>query len=257
MREHLTSLQEQVDSLYANLSSVSDRQDGLSSIEPTYPTDGRRSMSASMTRTLPSIVSPGRPQKAFPRFHGPTSSAYGFDVAKSTLQTMGIAQEPTTDEGANVDSRVPTPVPLATTAPHPSKDPIWLIDQVEAIRLCRVYEEEMGIMYPLFDIERIINHIKLLYTFIESALRTGFTHLHLPGASAIEDDDTNLVKMVLAITLTLESNGQSDVANRIYETMLPTITAKILGPIDMKGLLLLVLTVSRQQAFSDRDCMRH
>jgi hypothetical protein len=45
--------------------------------------------------------------------------------------------------------------------------------QDEAIRLCRVYEEEMGIMYPMLDIDKIVRQATLLFTSMESATRTG------------------------------------------------------------------------------------
>ncbi|KAK3060509.1 hypothetical protein LTR53_020087, partial [Teratosphaeriaceae sp. CCFEE 6253] len=36
------------------------------------------------------------------------------------------------------------------------KDPIWSIAQDEAIRLCHVYEDEMGLMYPVLDIGKVV-----------------------------------------------------------------------------------------------------
>lgn len=255
MRSHISSLQEQVDSLYANLNSLREqRHDSYPSIEHPYSHDGSRSlsMSAPNARTLPPLRKPSE-QKSLPQFHGPTSSAYGFDVAKTSLQTMGINQEPSSDEGAIFEDGAPTPTHLGVDRdlpPHPGKDPIWSIDQAHAIRLARMYEEECHLMYPLFDMEYIIKHIKLLYSYIEAALRTGFTQIHLPGAQSIEGDDTNLTKMVLAIGLVLEGDGQSDTADAIYESMKPIISAKIMGPTDMKGLCLIVLTVSVQSVLS-------
>jgi hypothetical protein len=249
MRLHISSLQEQVDHLYANLSSLREQQrDPYSSIERRYSHEGNRSLSMSVpnARTLPPLRKPGE-QKSLPQFHGPTSSTYGFDVAKTSLQTMGINQDPSLDEAAIFEDGAPTPAPLAVEAhlpPHPNKDPIWSIDQAHAIRLARAYEEDCGLMYPLFDIEYIIKHIKMLYTYIEAALRTGFTQMHLPGAQSIEDEDTNLTKMVLAIGLLLEEDGQSATADAIYESMKPIISSKIMGPADMKGVCLIVLTAS-------------
>jgi hypothetical protein len=42
------------------------------------------------------------------------------------------------------------------------------------MRLCKVYEEEVGIMYPVVDITKVISQANLLYTFMEAATRTGF-----------------------------------------------------------------------------------
>lgn len=248
MRSHISSLQEQVDSLYANVNSLRvQRHDSYSSIDRPYAYGGSRSLSVSApnARTLPPLRKPSE-QKSLPQFLGPTSSAYGFDVAKSSLQTMGINQDPSSDESAVFDDGASTPAPVAVTRDlpiHPGKDPIWSIDRASAIRLARVYEEECGLLYPLFDIEYIIKHINLLYTYVEAALRTGFTQMHLPGSQSIEDDDTNLTKIVLAIGLVLEGDGKSETADAIYESLKPIISEKIMGPIDMKGLCLTILTV--------------
>jgi hypothetical protein len=65
-------------------------------------------------------------------------------------------------------TRDPTP---AGTPPHgtqvaalmnacgkPMRDPLWSFTKEEMIRLCRVYEEEMGLMYPVVNIEEVILH---------------------------------------------------------------------------------------------------
>jgi hypothetical protein len=249
MRTHISSLQEQVDNLYANLNSLREqRHDSYSSIDRPFSHDAGRSLSMSVpnARVLPPLRNSSE-QKSLPQFHGPTSSAYGFDVAKTSLQTMGINQDPSSDEGAIFEDGISTPAPVGIhreSSLLPGKDPIWSIDQANAIRLARIYEEECGLMYPLFDIEYIIKHIKLLYTYIEAALRTGFTQMHLPGAQSIEDDDTSLTKIVLAIGLVLEGDGKSEVADAIFESLKPIISGKIMGPTDMKGVCLIVLTVS-------------
>jgi hypothetical protein len=251
MRSHITSLQEQVDSLYANLNSLREqRHDSYSSIERPYSHDGSRSLSISApnARILPPLRKASE-QKILPQFLGPTSSTYGFDMAKTSLQTMGINQDPLSDECAIFEDGASTPAPVGLNRDlplHPGKDPIWSIDRANAIRLARVYEEECGLLYPLFDIEYIIKHINLLYTYVEAALRTGFTQMHLPGAQSIEDDDTNLTKMVLAIGLVLEGDGKSQTASAIYESMKPIISEKIMGPTDMKGVCLIILTVCIQ-----------
>ncbi len=240
MRSHIASLQRQVDSLFANLNSL---QQHHNVSDPDYEALCSTSDSQAIPtgREPPSLPPPHRQRKSFPCFHGPTSSAYGFDVAISTLQTMGITQESTIEESAVPGDRTAPASPLDTVPPHPSKDPLWSMSREEGIRLCRIYEEEIGIMYPLFDIEAIIQHVNMLWTFLEAALRSGFGHI--PGADAIDDDDTNLVKMILAAALILEGNGQSDLGQRIFESLKPAVTAKFWGPTDTKGLSLICVAV--------------
>ena len=244
MRQQVQSLQEQVDILSSNVSSLRDHNDAYTSIEPTFSRDGSRSLSMSAqqqisSRTLPPL------RKNIPQFHGPTSSAYGFDVAKSSLQTMGINQDPMIEDGGAIEDIAPTPAPVLgeREQAHPGKDPIWSIAHADAVRLVHVYEETCGLMYPLFDVEYVIKHLKLLYSFIEAALRTGYTQLQLPGAQAMEDDDTNIAKLVIAIGLICEGHGESETAQAIYDSMQGTISATIMGATDLKGLKLIVLCV--------------
>lgn len=240
MRMHIASLQQQVDTLFANLNSL--REHAIApdaSHETTYPNSENRVLPTGGQPPL--VSSPHRQRRSVPRFHGPTSSAYGFDVANSTLQTMGITQGSAIDDAGMLDDRTATASPPGLVSPHTSKDPLWSISRKEAIRLCRIYEEEIGIMYPLFDIEAVIEHVNRLWTFLEAALRNGIGNM--PGADTIDDDDTNLLKIILAAALIVEGNGQSDLGLRIFDSLKPAVTAKFWGPTDTKGLSLLCVSV--------------
>jgi hypothetical protein len=239
MRLHIASLQQQVDTLVANLNSL--RQNPHASNpghDATYPGANRVSQADGEPYSL---RSPHQQRKTIPRFHGPTSSAYSFDVANSTLQTMGITQASAIDEDGMPNDRTATASPMGVSSLHPSKDPLWSISRQEAIRLCRVYEEEIGIMYPLFDVEAIVDYVNRLWSFLEAASRWGIGHM--PGADAIDDDNTNLVKVILAAALIVEGNGKSELGKKIFESLKPAVSAKFWGPTDTKGLSLICIAV--------------
>ncbi len=240
MRIHIASLQQQVDTLFANLNSLQQQPDASdSSHETACATSENRVLPTSGQPPL--ISSPHRQRRSVPRFHGPTSSTYGFDVANSTLQTMGITQGSAIGEAAMLNDRTATASPFGLVSPHTSKDPLWSISREGAVRLCRIYEEEIGIMYPLFDIEVLIEHVNRLWNFIEAALRSGMGNM--PGADTIDDDDTNLLKMILAAALIVEGNGHSDLGLKVFDSLKPAVTAKFWGPTDTKGLSLLCVAV--------------
>ena len=246
MRDHIAALQEQVNDLYTSLNELRSRSDAIYSapIDPHFSQDGSsRSMSMSVSRTLPPLISPKRPPpKALPQFHGPTSTVYGLDVAKSSLQTMGITQN-TVDEGLmSRESRGASPVmPLLA---HPTKDPLWLVDHAEVVRLLRVYEEEIGIMYPVVDIDKVLKQANSLYKFIGASLRTGFGQPSLPGADTFDDEETTVLKMILAITLTVEGHGRSELGQRFFDAAKPATDLKLVTALDVKSVVLTVLTVS-------------
>lgn len=138
MNAQIQTLQEQVENLYANLNAL--RVGG-----PPHPVHDRSLSQQSIVTSSPTSRYRSHPKQ--PRFQGPTSSAFSLDVAKNTLHNMGY---PTLgdvgDEGANLTDDTPggsPPLSLATAALNNLRDPLWSITKDEAIRLCRVYEEEM------------------------------------------------------------------------------------------------------------------
>ena len=160
MNSQISHLQEQVDALFTNLSAL--RNGGVANFPPTSeravstPHSNNQSMSPSRQRAHPK----------HPSFRGPTSSAFSLDVAKNTLHSMGYQE---LEEAVTHDA---TPVGSPTTIEEiPSRggirgrDIILELGRDVVIRLCQVYEEEMGMMYPVLNIEDMIIHTKNLVSF--------------------------------------------------------------------------------------------
>lgn len=244
MRDHIAALQDQVNDLYASLNELRSRSDSAYSapIDLHFSQDGSH-RSLSNSRTLPPLISPKRlPVKSMPQFHGPTSTLYGLDVAKSSLQTMGITHNALDDGSMSRDrSRAASPVTILPA--HPSKDPLWLIDHSEVVRLCRFYEEEIGIMYPVVDIDKALKQANSLYKFIGASLRMGLGQPGLPGADTFDDEETTVLKMILAITLVVEGHGRSDLGQRFFDAAKPATDRKLVTALDLTSVVLTVLTV--------------
>ncbi|KAL8832199.1 MAG: hypothetical protein Q9191_000415 [Dirinaria sp. TL-2023a] len=245
----LHSLQEQVDNLYAQLSALRGGQDhgGIvhqsTSSYPIHPSLEQENSRNVFQR----VRSPLHQGPRHAQFQGPTSSAYGFEVANSSLQTMGITQPDEADEHAaalDKDLSVPASqnqeLPASMTM-HPDKDPLWSFSKDEAVRLCRVYHDEMGIMYPIVNIEETISRTKFLFTFTESAARTGLISFQKPGPDALGSDDNNILKMVLATALTVEGNGESQLGKRLFHSVKDSSQNRLWSSVELKGLTLLVI----------------
>ncbi|RFU35367.1 hypothetical protein B7463_g954, partial [Scytalidium lignicola] len=222
MNAKLVSLQEQVDNLYANLNSLRAAGEDV-----TYQNLSERSMSLSQPPAPPISPLPRyRTGPRTPQFRGPTSSAFNLDVAKNTLNNMGysgLADAP--DDGMNTRDVTPQGSPPRMLPPiithnknNNSRDPIWLFNKEEMIRLCRAYEDEMGLMHPILNIERLILHGKHLFEFMDAALRSGLAN---PNAQnkGVNDRQTCILKMVLAIMCLLEGDGQSELGYQLYESV--------------------------------------
>ena len=233
MNDHIQSLQDQVNDLYANLNSLYQRQNNnLASSDSSNPI------------TFPTIISSPSLRARVARFQGPTSTAFNFDVANSSLQTMGITTpEYNGDEGTPARSTPSIQAPTAHMSVHPSRDPLWAIKREEAIRLCRLYDEETGLMYPMLDIEKIITKANVFFTYLESAVKTGLQNYALPGNDAFHDEDTNILKMVLATAAIVEGNGRSELGEKLFSSVQGACQSKLWGSVSVKGLILLVLAV--------------
>lgn len=171
---------------------------------------------------------------------------------------MGVTSSEDQLEEEELDPNSALLGPSDSEQMHSSKDPLWSIDRSEALRLCNVFDHELLTIHPLIEIDRVIRHCSSLYRFMEAATAAGIVLLDKPGADGLEDDDTNILKMVLAITLVLEraaGAGQGDLGERLFESVRPVIERRLFTPeADFKGMVLLSLAVS---LFRKRHFMKH
>lgn len=238
MNNQLATLQEQVEGLFLGLNAL---RDGGIGIPP--PTE--RSMSMSQPPPQPAIY---RPSPKHPSYHGPTSSAFSLDVAKNTLHKMGYqGLSDAVDEGPATQNDTPLGSPPLMRPPlqlSDMSDPLFLMGREEMVRLCRVYEEEMGLMYPIVDIEQMILYGANLYDFVNAALRNGLANPN-DNKKGCMDEKSILLKMIVACAAVVEGSGKSELAYRLFENVRGA-TDKLFHSetIEVKSLPLLALVVS-------------
>src|SRR5690242_343784 len=189
-----------------------------------------------------------------PRFHGPTANAFNLGVARSSLKTMGITAADDADaDDEGVVTNDPTPRPSPPFAPaqlqpatplHADKDPIWSVTKQEALRLVHVWHEEQGIMYPILDMDKVLRYTEMLFSFVEAASRSGLMQGAAPGADSIMDDQTSVLKLVLAITLVMEGGGKDALGEKLFENVQKVIERILSEPVSLQSISLLTLTVS-------------
>ncbi|KAL8802405.1 MAG: hypothetical protein Q9182_003828 [Xanthomendoza sp. 2 TL-2023] len=249
MSNTIQSLQDQLQRLYADPSASRNPQHD-SSASP-YPDPSSYPHQPSMIQAQPQgpyhAASPTRAPARIRhrRFQGPTSSAFNIDVAKSSLQTMGLTDPSLTDPQVHEYEDLVSRSPQQRHMSNPSassqyaKDAIWSITKAEAIRLCRVYDEEIGIMYPMLDIEQTIEKADKLFTFTEAATKTGLIDRSRSSADSMYGPDINILKMILATALILEGGGQSELGSALFETVKSAGESKLGETPDIAGLRLL------------------
>lgn len=254
MNQTIQHLQDQVQRLYADLTALRPSHDSSASPYPNpsaYP--HHPSMVPPHSEGPYHTTSPpaGSSRVRHRRFQGPTSSAFNIDVANSSLQTMGLTDPNLIESSGHsyepINSMSPhqqhAPDPLAPS--HYGKDPIWSIAKEEAIRLCRVYDEEIGMMYPMLDIEQTIERADKLFTFTETATGIGLIERTKPLANNMRGPEIDILKMIFATTLTLEGGGQSELGSALFDTVRAACENKLGEPNDIQGLRLLVIMVGK------------
>jgi hypothetical protein len=106
-------------------------------------------------------------------------------------------------------------------------------------------------MYPVLNIENLIQHAKNLFRFMEAAIRNGLASETAPSNQGIKDDNSNILKMVLAVALIVEGGGESEVGTRLYESVKDYADAILHREgVELKSLPLLVLVVSYKALYS-------
>lgn len=125
-----------------------------------------------------------------------------------------------------------------------AKDPLWLMKREDVIRLCRVYDDEIGLLYPILDIEKTITEANVLFNFMDSVVRTGLLKDEIERGDTLHDDDINILKMVLAAAMALLGSGESEIGHRLFNSVHTGSESRLWQPVNLKGLILLVITVS-------------
>ncbi|KAI0811828.1 fungal-specific transcription factor domain-containing protein [Xylaria sp. FL0064] len=243
MAAQMSHLQEQVDTLFNNLNAL--RAETLRAGVPTYQPDrtltGPSTSSTPTSGTMTLLPQPRQPPVAF---RGPTSNRFSLDVAKNTLHKMGYSypsdNADTNGQPQETPSASPKLAPQAIPPPESSTaDALWELDKDEMIRLCRIYEEEVGIMYPVLRIDSIIAHAKTLATWMAAAKKSGFAEGQDGG---INDPNTLLLKIVLCGGLLVEGHGNSAQAQRIFAGIKPIANRMLMSdPPNLQNLPFLAL----------------
>ena len=255
MEAHIAHLQDQVNMLFDNLNALRHHVDtNIGPMDASPLAQTTYAQPTPLSQTTPTQASPGHSRsRSLPRvstFQGPTSAAYNIGVARSSLQTMGITtSDDVLEEDLTTQDASPTGSPslanqvLGKIPLHSTKDQIWAITRAEAIRLCHLWDSEMGVMYPVVEIDRVVRHANLLYGFIEAVSRSGFVQLALPGADSIHDEQTIILKLIIASSLVLEGSGRSELGQRIFEQASPSVNEQMTKTPNILGIQILSLAV--------------
>ncbi|KAL4882260.1 hypothetical protein BJY04DRAFT_227402, partial [Aspergillus karnatakaensis] len=172
-------------------------------------------------------------------FQGPTTSAFSFDLAKSSLKERGIEVERNEGDMTREPSPLPTPPSPNPLGSCHAGDPLWTIGKTEALRLCRVYEEEMGVMYPVVELDELLHNVEILYRPTDVASWPQAPAYSNDGK--LDSDDINILRLVFACALTAEASGSSGLAMSLFETVRDAAVNYVWAVPEIKSITLLAL----------------
>ncbi|KAF6826206.1 fungal specific transcription factor domain-containing protein [Colletotrichum musicola] len=234
MSAHMARLQEQVDGLYQSMNALRSETLRLAPIQDKVLPFPSSTVQASPASSLSPLHRPELTQPKQAPFRGPTSMAFSLDVANTTIHNMGYK-----GIGDGEDQSTPLIVPEGSPFRMPPQeaptDPLWDFSRDEMIRLCRLHEEEVGIMYPVLKIQSVIEHARNLSSYMESVKKQGLMPM-------LNDDKTLQLKTVMCCALVVEEHGHSEKAIKLIDSMDTVLNRKLMvEPVDFTSLPALFL----------------
>ena len=238
MSAHILSLQEQIDSLWNNISQLRTAvghelpQDFF-----TLHNDPSRSMAAPQA---PMVIDPALSRGKAPahqqKYQNTSNSSFSYDIARSSLQSMGI------DASANsATSRHPSPN-QGFTSLHPDTEPLASFTKDEGMRMCGVFDDEIGVFFPFIDMSRVVQYATLVLSLGEAVQKSGQTskgNSDIPAA----DEDMDVLKLVLANATLVDSDGQNPFAKRLFDSTYAAKGSGLQGKASLPQIQITLLTV--------------
>ncbi|KAF5703650.1 hypothetical protein FMUND_12904 [Fusarium mundagurra] len=183
--------------------------------------------------------------QSVPEFCGPSSSEFAFKAVSGNLREMGMPSALLSKLSCDHSNHSEVPSHFSNYGPFMklvAMDPLWDIPKMEAVTLAKKWFINMGSLYPFLREEKLIDTIDRVYVVI-GPISTG---MPIPRRELATDvllnDETNKLKIVLAVTKTMENGGRNDQAQRLFQSTTEAVESLIWNPSGISGIQLLVLT---------------
>jgi hypothetical protein len=195
------------------------------------------------------------PKQPLPLFQSPTSSFFCIGVLDTALEELEseshgatmrpdyhpsptglffsilqgeiIHGDPSETESSESDD----------TGVSSSPGTLHLVDELDGghiIRLIHLYQDMVGFMFPILDIGHILQQAENCTEWLGTR----------PRQPPISGNDIAILKMVIAIAMTAETEIYSDIASGLFQSIREDIETMLWNTqLDLQGLILLVLVV--------------
>ncbi|KAK0617491.1 hypothetical protein B0T14DRAFT_539015 [Immersiella caudata] len=222
LAEQVGQLQRQVAELTESMNALRQGTVRLAPIQATLPlTPSAGLATLPAASAIPPLPLP--PFRVPKTFSGPTGISYTVNHAKNTIKRLGYSGPREPD-----DTTFP-PEHLHQTPAIPQAalqtDPIWDFEHDEIARLCGVYEEEMGVMYPIVKLDDVLEHLKTLSAWMDDVRRNGQD----PNDTTLLSSKSLLLRVIMCCALATEEHANSPRADRLYAAVQPIIDKRLIS----------------------------
>ncbi|KAH7169913.1 hypothetical protein EDB81DRAFT_774071 [Dactylonectria macrodidyma] len=179
-----------------------------------------------------------------PEFCGPSSSEFTLNVVSGNLRAMGMPSAILDKSKADAGLSPSISSQLAQYGPFMkllAVDPLWDIRREDAIKLIKQWYNGSGALYPVVDQQKMLETANSVFTAIENAQAEGVKASRGSLVEALFTDETNKLKIVLAIGRTVETVGGNDNAQRLIQSTREAVEGLIWNSNTIDGIQILVL----------------
>lgn len=184
-----------------------------------------------------------------PTYVGPTSAEFGLSRAQRTV-SHGAAHDAVIEEQSeelDLSTAAPSPAPSARGENGFLEHPLRSLGADETLRLVQVYEDTVGVMYPCVDLDGVRAYVLEFYRSHDLMTKTPFSAFSAQTASDqdwFSARDVQVLKILLAIALLVESHGRSERAAQLADSVEDRFASRLkIAEVDMKEILILTLLV--------------
>ena len=186
-------------------------------------------------------VSPSQGRSRLVNYQGPAGSDIAFDMPLHGSAEAEIPIDKALEYAGPNNAQ--GPAPTATMSVQIREDPIWSLDAADAERLFSIYEEEIGKLYPIIDLQEVHQKSTFLFKFLAASKSSGLKAHFDDYPNIARDINANITKMVLANALAAESGGQNELGKRLFQSVLEVSEKNLWEQIDGSTQILLTLMV--------------
>ncbi|KAL6790922.1 hypothetical protein J3E68DRAFT_81718 [Trichoderma sp. SZMC 28012] len=186
---------------------------------------------------------------ASPRYWGATSSDYTLNVVRFCIRPVKFqlgytcrhrkiacySPDPTPDSYEGVEEPSESRQRMSACFCSDCTRCLHKIGKNRALKLIDVYQEVIGHLHPVVDIEQQKSQLNTIYALLESAQEARNTY------PEIEQDSLDITKIVLSIALLAQTTGQSGIASALYNSVQNRIQDAMTS--DTKNIQSVVLTL--------------